>query len=321
MTSPLLAQIDSDLDVFFDDVGGFAVLAEVSTRQLGVHLDGASLISIPGQPPGVASTNVGSFATRLRAESFAATPQIIYVGFAIFIIQFDADGKLQIQTVGPGGVVNSKSRTVSQLSVNTFYNFLLSWNLNGVKAQMLVDDVDDADTPVVFTDSGILYDRNIWNVGSAVGLNKPLIGDIVFAWFDHSRALDWNNVATRREVFNADGTVALDPNGDGSVLGVQPLLYFAGAANQWHINKGSAGGTWDITGELAPVSGPVKGIFSENAMPPGAGDETLYSFRAKRADLQLMPKDGSVTIDGVTYVVRGRRPHGDGTLTLIMDKN
>jgi hypothetical protein len=140
---------------------------------------------------------------------------------------------------------------------------------------------------VTFTDDTIDFTKADWGIGARPDGTAKLNGEIAHLWFAPGVYIDLSDPDNRRKFITDYGTPA-NLGKDGSVpTGVAPLVYMAGAVDDWATNKGTGGG-FTTTGELEFVEPePQTWRFAE---------PTEYLPR----DIDCIPSVKSVAYDAAT---------------------
>lgn len=136
---------------------------------------------------------------------------------------------------------------------NNWHHIIMT--TNGTAAHTARDGfVTIAPTPV---DADIDWTLTNFSVGSTVGATQRFPGDLADVWMDDVY-IDISISANLQKFIHVSGHPA-DLGADGSTpTGSAPLVFFSGATNAWHTNKGTGGG-YNLTGALTDGTVPLPG--------------------------------------------------------------
>lgn len=319
MTSPLITQIDADLDAFFDSTNGFAVDAIIGDERVWDNVGG---LDIDQDADGVYVQFEGD-AGKYITSADNPNDTIFSDGLDLQIKLKYPDWDLNTQEFlfAKGGLIGTRA-----------YQFNLSVHLGPGVAQAGVVWSDGATAlsmanPVAvdFPDDLAVWLR--WRVDFDDGLGRR-VSEQYYSLNDRaSWVLNGGPTLTSTAVsgvFNSGEPLVLGRRFIDNALPATAKLYqlelFDGydaiVARRVFFKppiEAKAQASFDLK-TTVPV------IFTENALPPGASEEALAGARGKLSDLGGVAKAEGVTIGGATYICRGRRPHGDGSVTLLLDE-
>lgn len=122
-----------------------------------------------------------------------------------------------------------------------WHHIIFSISLGTPTVQIYVDDAVDQTNLVGPVTGTVNFPFTNWGVGATSTGVIRIDADIADFWFDDS----FQNLtveANRRKFIDAAGKpVDLESDGAGPT-GAAPLVYFSGATDAWHTNKGTGGG-------------------------------------------------------------------------------
>jgi len=225
---------------------------EISTV-LGASFDGTNDFLTRGADlDGNVDGKQGIFAARIRFNSGDGIQQrLVFSGGGFFDIQRTAANDLQISAFNSAVslIMNVRTTTNSVRVQDGYVAILGAWDLAAGTIQLYLNDVDDTNI-ITNVNDNINYTNTQYTFlgrDNATGLADV---DCTFFYLNTAEYIDISIPATRRLIFNLDGTPAMSPTGNGSELtGTQPIVYLAGDFAQWENNKGSGGGM-TVTGAL-----------------------------------------------------------------------
>lgn len=97
-----------------------------------------------------------------------------------------------------------------------------------------------------------------FSIGATITGAEVYSGDLADVWAEDAYVGDLNTPANLAKFIQSNGFPA-DLGLDGSTpTGSSPLMFFSGATNAWHTNKGTGGG-FNLTGALTDGTVPLPG--------------------------------------------------------------
>lgn len=226
-----------------------ALRAGAGFRPGAVNFDGTNDYLLRGGGlTGAADGKAGTISFWCKAAADDST-------LVIFTGRVSSSVRLNIQRVSTNVMSiqgrNSANTTIlSMASSATNFNiaggwrhFIASWNLATAAEHIYVNDSSDLAAGSTLTDDTIAYSTSVdnWAVGSNQAGAAKWNGDIADLWFEDSY-IDLSNSANRRLFISAAGKpVSLGANGE-TPTGSSPIVFFGGATDDWHTNKGTGGG-------------------------------------------------------------------------------
>ncbi|MBW8052029.1 MAG: hypothetical protein FVQ77_17145 [Cytophagales bacterium] len=173
----------------------------------------------------------------------------------------NASDKLQLQLRDPAGILlwawNSDD-SFTNLTNPGWHHLLVAANLIAVTpvGQVFLDDAALAITEVGAPTTGDI-DWTFTDIAVGAKLNDTQFfnGDVAELYLT-DEYLDISVLANRRKFIDASGK-PVDLGADGSApTGTAPLVFFSGATDDWHTNKGSGGGFTEIGALTDAASSP-----------------------------------------------------------------
>ena len=246
-----LVYLDNDAGKFEKNRGSggdFSVTGSLGNVvfQPGGRFDGSNgFLARGAQYTGLSDGQKGTLAMKMRINAgLGSNMDFIRPNAGRFLIRLGTDNKLRI--FGQNSTnISIDTRTTNTLSADTWYNVLLSWDVeNDSNAQMYMNDTDDVAAPATFDSAQLIdYTDTDWGIGAGPTGTNYVNGDIVFLWFTDSK-IDFSVEANRRLFFDATGNVA-DLGEDGSTpTGTAPIVFvgYGRKGNDMAANLGSGGG-------------------------------------------------------------------------------
>ena len=119
---------------------------------------------------------------------------------------------------------------------------IASWSTTNNRAQLYVNDVDDADVVTTANDSvAIDYTDTDWGVFWGPGGYPSVIGSIGEFYFNEAESLDLSVASNRRKFVTAD-LKPVDLGATGSTpTGTAPIIYLKSVYSSYPTNSGSGG--------------------------------------------------------------------------------
>jgi hypothetical protein len=204
-----------------------------------------------------------------------------------FGVWLPGDGRFQLtaSNSNPTGILDCSSNDVA-LNDTDWHHVLWSFDLaNSSNIHMYVDDVD------IGTVGCFVYTDDTYTMPGNVDINRDAggghyDGDIADLWIDFGTYIDFS-IASNRELFYNNGS-PVDLGSDGSTpTGSAPEIFFSGATDSWHTNKGTVGGfsengalTTASTAPVAASSGEITEIVSNGLIGHWRFDEVTGTTAA-----------------------------------------
>ena len=198
-----------------------------------------------------------------------------------FGVWLPADGRFQLtaSNSNPTGILDCSSNDVA-LNDTVWHHVMWSFDLaNSSNIHMYVDGVD------IGTVGCFVYTDDTYTMPGNVDINRSagdghFNGDMADLWIDFGTYIDFS-IASNRELFYNNGS-PVDLGSDGSTpTGSAPEIFFSGATDSWHTNKGTVGGfsengalTTASTAPVAASSGEITEIVSNGLVGHWRLDET-----------------------------------------------
>lgn len=275
--------------------------------QVGVRFDGsADYFNLATDLSGNADGKKGTASFWIRMNGGNGSNQYIFINSAssFFIIR-NSSNKISILGLdGSSNVVLSFVTTTSFVSGDPWRHVLLSWDLSVGRVQCYVDDVVDAGTSVIATNTNIDYTRVGWGFGGYLS-GSLLNADVGDFWFGNSSSfgVDISVEATRRKFIDSEKRPVDLGSAGATPTGVSPIVFFSGDLPTWQTNKGTGGG-FTLTGALTASAG-------------GSGPFKCFDTRATCQDVDNY-------VDGTPVTMRFAKPssylsEGYGAIPSLMD--
>ena len=166
------------------------------------------------------------------------------------------DNKWDISAKNAAGINAAAHGKTSALftTAQGWQHVLVSWDVDVVRYDLYVNDVSSKDgSSGVDGSYTISYTSpQTITIGARGAGSLPCILDIEDLWIHYGTGPDLSVAATRRGFISAAGK-PVDLGATGVVGGLTPIAYFSGRSGvaSWHVNKGSGGNMFTLTGTLA----------------------------------------------------------------------
>lgn len=185
----------------------------------------------------------------------SATGGTIFGGNDEPVFNIGATGSAEITLYEPGSVSNPLNITfpTSTFATGTWYNIIVSIDLtNASNRHVYVNDSAASVTYASYNNLTCEFSKP-FDIGRNDGPSNYFDGAMFDFWMNFNQYLDLSVTANRRKFISASGSpVGLGPEGQNP-NGTAPDVFLSGKVNNWHINKGTAGGfTENGTLTLAP---------------------------------------------------------------------
>lgn len=160
---------------------------------------------------------------------------------------------------------NAAAGDILQVDIGTigdtdWHHYMISFDLANVSLRSAwIDGAAASPTWTTYTNDTLDLNpaspRNRIFGGANTTPDERYVGDIADLWLNDAY-LDLTSSANRNK-FYLNGR-PVDLGADGSApTGSSPVLFFSGATDSWHVNKGTGGGFTEV-GTLADGTGPVE---------------------------------------------------------------
>lgn len=239
-------------------VGGAPVVA-AGFSALGVNFDGSTRLARGATPTGLVDGSVGAFSCWLRfADNLLGSTFISNSGGTFSIARASGSNNFAV-LLSDAAFTNFYAvlSTAGYSSTSTWYNLLVSWNVNFVSGsrvfQLYVNDsLDFTPTLDVGSAFNVDYADGDMTIG-APAIDELYKGDMAEMWFTPS-FIDFSITANRRLFISGTGHPVDLGSAGQTPTGSTPIIYESvrggGVANDFLVNKGSGGAFTTAAGAL-----------------------------------------------------------------------
>lgn len=289
------------------------IIDSLANRTLvqAVELDGSTdYYSRTSALTGIQDGNVGTFSCWVRSHDVSSVGTLLAIGDADTPSATDPGVRILVTDTAflritlfndSQQAIFSEPITEKTLSINTWYHFLISWDVSNAGAnktlQVYIDDVDfsrtlgDNDGAVNYTPADVTVGAIVQDAG-VISLWNGEIADLYFT----DEFLDLSVEANRRKFINSSGfPVSL---GDGTdITGTAPKILLRGPVSDFATNVGTGGDftengtpadTTENPGEITFKGGFTEGywqVVNFNALQFWAnGADTPQTFNGAFSD-------------------------------------
>lgn len=209
-----------------------------------VNFDGSTYLTRGADLTGSAASKLWTFSLWVKRGSIGVLQRIFDTTSFKAELQFLANNELSLKGRTTGGVSILLVNTSAIADTTNWHHVMGSFDLSDTgKRHLYVDGVSDL-TVSDYVNDLIDFPEPEHTVGTngSVPGTFNYDGDMAELWNGHGVYIDLSVQANREKFRTADGKPAnLGVTGE-MPTGAAPLMFFSGATENWHTNKGTGGG-------------------------------------------------------------------------------